>query len=238
MSSLIKLIIASILGLLITSCNVNFGVRGEGNVQTIERNLNGSYEQIEVSHGLDVYLTQGDTESISVQADENLHDIIKTEIEGDVLKIYAEENISYSEAQKVMVSFKTLSRISASSGSDVYSKNTFNIESIRLTTDSGSDMTINIKAKNIDCGSSSGSDLRLSGSATNLIANASSGSDIKAGDLTVETSRVTASSGADVIVNTTRELHASASSGGDIRYLGNPETVDKTDGVSRTVSQD
>lgn len=237
MTSVIKLVIASILGFFVTSCNMNFGLRGDGNVQTVERNLNGSFDEIEVSRGLDVYLTQNGSESISIQADENLHDIIKTEIEGDVLKIYAEENISYSEAQKVMVSFKSLSRISASSGSDVYSKNTFNLESIRLTTDSGSDMTLDINAKNIDCSSSSGSDLRLSGTATNLIASASSGSDIKAGDLTVETSRVKASSGADITVNTTRELHASASSGGDIKYLGNPETVDKTDGVSGTVSQ-
>lgn len=217
---------------------MNFGVRGNGNVQTVERILNGTYDEIEVSRGLDVYLTQGDSESISVQADENLHDIIKTQIEGNVLKIYVDENISFSEAQKIMVSFKTVSRISASSGSEVYSKNTINLESIRLVTDSGSDMTLNINAHSIDCSSSSGSDLRLSGTATNLIAEASSGSDIKAGDLKVETSRVKASSGADITVNTTKELHASTSSGGDIKYRGNPEKIEKDNGVSGTVSND
>lgn len=238
MTAIIKLVIASIIGLLFTSCNMNFGVRGNGNVQTVERPINGSYDEIEVSRGLDVYLTQSDTESITVQADENLHDIIKTKIEGNVLKIYAEDNINFSEAQKVMVSFKMVSKISASSGSDVYSKNTINTESIRLVTESGSDMTLEINAQSIDCSASSGSDLNLSGTGTNLIANASSGSDIKAGDLKVETSRVKAESGADITVNTSKELHASASSGGDIKYRGNPEKIEKTDNVSGSINND
>ncbi len=238
MTSVIKLIVASLLGLLFASCNIDFGVAGNGNVQTEQRTVNGSYNEIDISRGLDVYLTQDETESITVQADENLHDIIKTEIDGNVLKIYTEENISFSEAQKVMVSFRSVSKISASSGSDVYSTNTFNAESIRLVTESGSDMKLNINAQTIDCSSSSGSDLKLSGTAIHLMAEASSGSDINASDLNVERSRVKASSGADITVNTSKELHASASSGGDIKYRGNPEKVEKTDGVSGSVSED
>lgn len=238
MTTIIKLVITSILALFMTSCNLSFGVRGNGNVKTTERPVEGSFNEIEVSRGLDVYVTQADAESISVQADENLHDIINTKIEGNVLKIYADDNISFSEAQKVLVSFKTLSRISASSGSDVYSTNTLNTESIKLETASGSDMTLKIEAQDIHCDASSGSDLRLSGSATNLIANASSGSDIKAGDLMVSTSRVKASSGADITVNSSKELYASASSGGDVKYHGNPEIIEKTDGVSGSVYQD
>ncbi len=238
MTSVIKLVIASLLGLLFASCTMNFGVTGNGNVQTTQRTLNGSYDEIEVSHGLDVYLTQSDTESISVQADENLHDIIITKIEGNVLKIYADENINFSEAQKVMVNFKNISKISAASGSDVYSTNIFELESIQLVTSSGSDMTLDINAQSIDCSSSSGSDLKLSGTTTHLVAKASSGSDINASDLNAETSRVKASSGADIKVNTSRELYASASSGGDVRYRGNPGKIEKTDGVSVTIDED
>ena len=237
MTTVIKLVIASVLGLLMSSCNMNFGVKGNGNVTTAERTINGTYDQIEVSRGLDVYLTQGDSQSISVQADENLHDIIKTEIEGNVLKIYAEDNISYSEAQKVAVSFKNILKISASSGSDVYSTNTFNVDAIELNTDSGSDMKLSINARSIDCSSSSGSDLRLSGSATELIATASSGSDIDAYDLKAESSNVKASSGADIKVNTSKVLMAKASSGADISYKGNPEKVEKSDGVSGVIDQ-
>ena len=236
MTTIIKVFIAFILGLLMTSCNFVFGVRGNGKVQTIERTVNGTYNEIEVSRGLDVYLTQSDSESISVQADENLHDIIKTEIVGNVLKIYTKENINFSQVQKVMVSFKDVSKISAASGSDVYSTNKFHTETIQLVTESGSDMQLDINAKSIDCSSSSGSDLKLSGITTNLKAEASSGSDINASDLIAENSHVKATSGADIIVNTSNELVASANSGGDITYKGNPGKVEKKDGPSGSIN--
>lgn len=238
MTTIIKLVVASILAVVMSSCNINFGVKGNGHVKTVERTVTGTYDEIEVSRGLDVYLTQGDTESIKVQADENLHDIIKTKIEGNVLKIYAEENISFSEVQKVMVSFKNVSRISASSGSDVFSTNTFNTESIKLETASGSDMTLDINAKSIDCSASSGSDLKVSGSTINLIANASSGSDIDAKGLKAQTTHVEASSGADISVHTTKELYADANSGGDIKYSGNPSKIKKNDSVSGSINED
>jgi len=239
MTTVIKLVIASILSLLMTSCNVDFniGKNGNGNVKTTERSVNGSYDEIEISRGLDVYLTQSDNESISVQADENLHDIIITKVEGNVLKIYADENISFSEAQKVMVSFKNISKISASSGSDVYSENTIKADVLKLSTSSGSDMKLDINTQKVECSSASGSDLKLSGTTTSLSAEASSGSDIHAGDLKAETSRVKASSGSDIVVNTSRELYAKTSSGGDIKYSGNPSKVEKSDGVSHTVNQ-
>lgn len=222
--------------LTLMSCNFDsFGVKGNGNVQTVERELTEDFDEIVISRGLDVYLTQDETLHLAVEADENLHDIIMTKVENNVLKIYAEQNINYASSQKVMVSFKDVSRITSSSGSDVYSTNTFNLNDVELETSSGSDMELEINADVVECSASSGSDLRLSGSANKLYAKASSGSDIKAGNLTVKTSEAKASSGADIVVNASEELVAKASSGGDIKYYGNPEKVSKSDGVSGNV---
>ena len=73
--------------------------------------INEDFDEIKVSRGLDVYLTQSDNVSLRVQADENLHDIIMTEVENNVLRIYAEENISFASSRKVMVSFKDIQKI-------------------------------------------------------------------------------------------------------------------------------
>ncbi len=235
MTTITKVLVGLITGLLLVSCNLNIGVKGNGNVQTKTRTVNGSFDAIEVSRGLDVYLTQSENENITVQADENLHNIIKTEIEGGVLKIFSEKNISYSEARKVMVSFKDVTKISASSGSDVYGTNHFTISDLELSTSSGSDMTIKIDAETLDCSSSSGSDLTLTGKTESIKANASSGSTIDAKNLIASTTEASASSGADILVNTTKMLIAKASSGGDITYYGNPEKIEKTDGVSGSI---
>jgi hypothetical protein len=237
MTTLTKIIVTILLSILLMSCNfdMNFGVKGDGNVTTTNRELTGDFNAIEVSRGLDVYLTQGDTESIRVQADENLQDIIKVEVENGILNIYAEDNISSSASKKVMVNFKTLDRISASSGSDLVSTNIITADELKINTSSGSDVELEVEVEHLICESSSGSDITLSGIAHTFRAEANSGSDIKAAKLNAVTTRAEANSGADITVNTSKELTASANSGGDIKYYGNPDKVEKNDGPSGSI---
>ena len=236
MTTLTKLIVSTILALLLFSCefstNWNSGIKGDGNVITKERPVEGSFNEIHVSRGLDVYLTPADTDKIIIEADGNLHDIITTHIDNNVLKITAEENIGTASSKKVLVSFKNAHKIVATSGSDVYSTKTITTENLKLETNSGSDMNLDLNVNSLVCLATSGSDLELTGKVTNLDAEANSGSDIDAADLQAHTSNVKATSGASVSVNTSKELIASANSGGDVIYFGNPEKLEKTEGVS------
>ena len=241
MTTLTKIIVTTLLSLTLFSCNFdmnfNSGVRGNGNVETEERNINEAFTTIHAAEGLDVYLTQGDEESIAVEADENLHSLILTDIEDGVLKIHTKENIGKASAKKVLVNFKDISKIVSTSGSDVHSTNTISAEKLVLKSTSGSDMNLELNITELECKSTSGSDMRLSGQTKKLTAEATSGSDIKAGNLIAESSQVKATSGADITVNTSKELTAKASSGGDIKYYGNPEKVDKSGGVSGSVKK-
>jgi hypothetical protein len=239
MTTLIKIVVATILSLALVSCNfdinLNNGVKGNGNVITEERDITESFSTIKATEGLDVYLTQGNEESIAVEADENLNNIILTEIENGILKIHTKENIGKSSAKKIHVSFKDISSIISTSGSDVHSTNTISADELTIKTTSGSDMKLDVNTSFLICKSTSGSDLKLSGKTKNLNAEATSGSDIKAGNLEAQSCHVKANSGADVTVNTSVELTASASSGGDIKYYGNPEKVNKNDNVSGSI---
>ncbi|WP_242093160.1 head GIN domain-containing protein [Aestuariivivens sediminicola] len=239
MTTLIKIIVSTLTGVTLFSCNfdMNFGmgVRGNGDVVMKERIVHENFTTIKATEGLDVYLTQGTDESIVIEADENLHDLILTDIEDGVLKIHTKENIGYSKAKKVLVSFRDISQIISTSGSDVYSTNTINADNLNLRSTSGSDMKLDVNTSTLHCEATSGSDLKLSGKTNTLIAEATSGSDIKAGELFAESSEVKATSGADITINTSKQLTARASSGGDINYYGNPERVDKKDSSSGSI---
>ena len=229
MTTMIKIAAAITLTLMMLSCqmvsNIGPGVRGNGNVQTEVRQA-ASFNKIEVSNGLDLFLTQGTEESISIQADENLLEVIKTEVNGGILRIFAEENIRNAASRKVMVTFKNLDALTASSGSDALSNTQISVQDIRIKSSSGADIDLEITAQNIVASSSSGSDIYLKGSANSISADASSGSSIKAGELKVTDGTADASSGADVVIQVKGQLIASASSGGDVTYIGKPEHVD------------
>ncbi len=239
MTTLTKIIVTTLLSLLFFSCNfdIHLGVKGNGIVVEQTRTINDTFNSIEVSKGLDVYLTQSDTESVMVEADENLQDVIITEVEHHVLKIHTKQIIGKSTSKKVMVSFKNISKITSTSGSDVYSKTTITAENLELTSTNGSDMTLALDTNSLVCKSSNGSDMKLTGKTIKLMAEAANGSDIKASELMAEFSQVNAYSGSDITINTSKQLIAKASGGSDINYYGNPEKVEKNNGASGSIEK-
>jgi hypothetical protein len=200
----------------------------KGDRQT--RHISG-FHGVSVSSGIDLYLTQKNSEVVVVEADADDLDKIITTVEGGILKIYMKEkswfNLNMNNAhRKVYVSFKTLDKLDASAGSDVVSESQLKLDNLKIDASSGSDVKLELEANELSVDSSSGSDITLKGKVNFLQANASSGSDINANELTTRKCSASTSSGSDIRINVTDELNASASSGGDITYSGNPSKKD------------
>lgn len=225
--------------LILSSCNLNIstGENGNGNVVTEERNISEDFNEVRGSAGLDVYLTQGDENKILVEADENLHQYIETNIENGRLHVTTSHNIGNSKAKKVYVTFKQLNTIEASSGADVIGNSVIKSENLTLKSSSGADLNVEVFAKDLSAKSSSGADLEVSGKASSLMADASSGSELNAKELLVVTCNAEASSGAGVTVNVKEKLETHVSSGGDINYYGNPVSVNSNKSHSGSVNK-
>lgn len=229
MKQLAKYLPLSLLVLTLSACNLNIdigGVHGDGNVQAESRATPKTFTEIKAANGLDVFITQDDSYSVRVEADENLLELIRTEVEGSTLHIYTEKNIRVSTSKKVYVSLPVIEKIMASSGADIVTENgSLSVKDIGVKASSGSSIKLDVDANEIHSDCSSGADILLRGTAKTLYAEASSGSDIEAKELETESCEVRVSSGADVAVNTKKSLTAKASSGGSVKYKGNPEVV-------------
>lgn len=231
----LKFLSAGILAMLMTSCvfEGDWGqTRGNGNVVTETRDISEHFTGVRGSAGLDVYLEKGSETKVVVEADENLHDLIITEVNNGFLKIRTRSNISRAKAKKVYVTYTELDALEASSGADVIANSVVKAEKLSLSSSSGADLEVEIDAREVTASTSSGADLKVFGRAKYFTADASSGSDLNAKELSVQKCRAEATSGADITVNVREDLDARASSGGDIRYYGNPTSVNKKDGHS------
>ena len=234
MITLARIIAIAILSILVTSCDFNFssGIKGNRNVVSEERDADESFTTIKASEGLDVYITQASNASIEVEADENVISLIATDIDNGTLRIHTEKNIGRCKSKKVHVSVPNIEKIISTSGADVVSTSLIVSDNLEVKSTSGADVRIEVEAENIYCSTSSGADIKISGTARSLVAKASSGSDIEAKELEVKSCDASASSGADVTVNVSEKLIANSSSGGDVSYYGNPDTVSKNKSVS------
>ncbi len=197
----------------------------------------GDFTEIEVSHGINVYITMGNDNHLEVETNEDLMDKLVTEIRGDKLKIYFEGSFIWTKTANVYLDARTVHKISASGGSDVKGENELKTENLELRASGGSDIRLEIDVRNLEVDISGGSDVDLIGEANYIEANASGGSDLKAFDLITQTARLEASGGSDIKIFVEDELEARASSGSDIKYKGNPRNLDTRDSSGGDVSR-
>lgn len=224
MTTLARITIALILALLFSSCgfDIDFGSgeKGNGMVREENRTVNGDFNAVSASEGLDVFISQGGEFKILVEADENIIDLIATDLDDGTLKIHTRKNIGRA-TKNIHVTLPKIIALNASSGSDLSTIGPIHTEILDINVSSGADMEITeIKSDKINVDSSSGANIEITGETNTLYTNASSGSGIDAVDLRTDQCSADASSGANITVNVSESLIAEASSGGNIRHTG------------------
>lgn len=185
-----------------------------------------SFDEIKVSRGMNVYITQGNEFHVVVKADENLLDVIRTDVDNHTLKISTKENIRKASSKKVYVTLPKISGVTAVAGSNVFSENVLHSEQLDVTSSAGSNIKLEVDTGELSASASSGSNIKLEGKSKSFTGKASSGANIKAEELTAENCNAGASSGANLWITVTGNIDANASSGGNVIYFGQPKTSD------------
>ena len=203
-------------------CMFTETVYGDGNVESEIRKISG-FDGIKVSSGIDVFIKQGDAENLKVEADKNLHEVIKTEVKNNTLYIYSDENIRKAKAKNVYVLYKNLESIKISSSGDIKGVNTLETDNLDISLSSAGDLDLDVQAQQIYISISSSGDANIRGEAEYLKASLSSAGDLDAYDLKVKKCRINVSSAGNAKIYVTKDLDATATSAGDIYYMGDPE---------------
>jgi hypothetical protein len=123
------------------SCVVGYydSITGDGNVVKEVRNVS-DFTGIKVSSGIDVYLTQGQNTEVILEADQNLHEWITTEVVGSILHIKSEKNIRMAESKIVWVSCPVINLIDISSAGDVIGENMIITDKMDIDMSSAGDL--------------------------------------------------------------------------------------------------
>jgi Putative auto-transporter adhesin, head GIN domain len=123
---------------------------------------------------------------------------------------------------KVYVTYVLLEKISASSASNVFSEGVIKSGTLGISASSGASIEVKLESDVVNVEVSSAGDAVLEGKAKTVEIEASSAGVVDAYNLESEKVAATASSGGEARINVTHALDAHASSGGSIRYRGNP----------------
>jgi hypothetical protein len=204
---------------------------GKGEILTENRKVK-SFDAIEISSAFDIELTQGNTESLVIEAQENVMEHVRTEVIGNTLKIYIKGNLRKVKDLKAIISFKMIDRIELSGACDLQSMNKFELKDLELDLSGATEVNLNLDATTIRVDASGASEIHMDGNAMELELDISGASEINTLDLVVEDVFVDASGASDVKVFAKRELRVDASGATSVRYKGSPQVSLDASGAS------
>ena len=187
---------------------------GSGNLVTREEFIT-DFNSIDASTGFSVVISQSNTYSVLVTADDNVIDYVDVSKSGDTLNVRVDwGTILSSTILKVEITMPELSRLELSTGSQGLIED-FSSDMVSVVLSSGSQLTGHGETQTLDVNLSSGSQLDFS--------------DFRAQDVTI-----TLSGGSQATINVDGTLNADLSGGSQLSYIGDPtlENVETSGGSS------
>ena len=182
------------------------------------------YHGVEVSNAIDLYLSQGDVETVAVSAkDIKWRDRIVTEVVNGILRIRLEGKgwAVGNNKLKAYVSFTTLDQIKASGASDVYVDGVIAGGQLSLELSGASDFKGAVRVGSLLVDQSGASDAHITGVVSGKTTIRSSGaSDVKGYDLVTDDCDVHASGASDIRITINKELSADLSGASSVYYRG------------------
>jgi len=218
-------------------------VRGSGDVITEEREVNG-FEEIFVSGAGTFIITQGDSESLSIETDDNLMEYIETEVKGNILEIGFSDDIVLSEGKgrKVLepsdgfvfrISVIDL-RVISVSGAARFEIGKLKTDEFRIEFSGAGEINLDdLNARQLEVTVSGAGDIQLAGKVNTQDIILSGLGRYQAFDLESQDAAVTISGAGGAEVWATETLDVVISGAGDVKYFGSPTVNPEISGLGR-----
>lgn len=225
-----------LIALVLMACRVGFNIggrqiEGSGNVATETREIS-NVERVSLEFMGDLTIIQGDEESLTVEADDNLLQYIETDMRGRELVIYMEDEVNVDTKTPIHYTLrvKNLDRVSVS-GSGNVSAETFAADKLDLQISGSGNMRFDdLKANDLEVRISGSGNFDLVGSSEVQDVRITGSGNYRAENFQTTRSTVTVSGSGDVTVWADEALDVNITGVGNINYYGNPKVSQNISG--------
>lgn len=218
--------------LMITACDSDsFGPRiaGSGSVVTEVRTLD-IFDRIEVKGATNVVLRQEATQSVSVEADDNIVPIIRTEVRNGELLIDNTQNYRSSHPVTVYVSIPAISALRMRGSSDVLGATVWEGDALTVEVSGSGDVDLELYYDELATRITGSSDITLAGEVIEQTVSVTGSGNYRARALSSDECLIDVTGSGDGIVSVDRLLDVKVTGSGDVVYYGNPEVRSSVSG--------
>ncbi len=236
--------IGSILGLVLIMVLVIVGVsyfigRGSGNLTTETREVSG-FDRISLSGTGNLIITQGETESLSIEAEDNIVDKITTEVSGETLEISYKHRWPFwpvwpTKEVNLTITLKSLESVKIS-GSGSASCDNLVGDSLNIEISGSGKIDMAVELSELTSKISGTGEFIFSGTTETQSLEISGSGKYYARDLASKIADIKISGSGNAEVSAEEKLNVEISGSGNVKYLGSPSINQKISG-SGTVEE-
>jgi hypothetical protein len=208
--------------------------KGSGILKTEEREVSG-FDRISVDYPAKVLISQGDTETLKVEAEDNVLPGLKTEVKGNELRIYYKspdgKHVNATKMATITITVKELSSLECSSAGEA-TVSGLKSDDLSVSLSGAGNVKLNdIAIQKLSVNLSGAGSTVASGTADDLSVNISGFGGFNGKELQASTASVNISGAGSATVSAETTLNASISGAGSVNYYGSPEVSKQISGV-------
>lgn len=220
-----------ILGLLLlTACGLNY-VQGSGNVITEERDVSG-FNSVNMSGFGEVLITQSNTESLSIETDDNLMQYIDSEVRGNTLYLEFQERILPDPSGRITFRLNVIDLEALDlSGAGSFAIESLETPSLEITFDGAGNIDLDsLIADRVSTRVSGAGDISLTGEVGAQDVHIEGIGKYSASDLKSSQATVEIEGAGSVVIWVLDQLDLTIQGAGNVDYYGNPTVTQDVEG--------
>ncbi len=107
-----------------------------------------SFENLEVEDNIEIFLVKGETNALEIEADENLHEIIASDLNGGTLRLTTTKNVTSYKKLSVKVTYTDdLKMVTAKHESTINALSDIELDNITFKTSDYTKLFLNVKSR-------------------------------------------------------------------------------------------
>lgn len=237
MKTIKHFIFGSLMVLGATSCIDRLVIEGNGIINSEVREVS-SFTKVKSSGSFEVFIAQGNTTEVNVEAEQTILPYIETTVSGGTLLIDIEgwNSVINHRPMKVYVTTPSLTSVKMSGSGSIETELIETGEMELFVSGSGNILT-NLSADGVDAGVSGSGQIIISGDAADTKFSISGSGNIFANNLASENCRAFVSGSGNMRVFAVETLLADISGSGNVYYKGNPEIDFHVSGSGKVIRE-
>ncbi len=174
----------------------------------------------------DLFVTQGNTQKVRIEGDEDIVKDIDTYVRNGVLYIEYKGRWNRSHDQtRVYVTMKEINGLKLAGSGNIIGETPIATDELELGISGSGSIKLDVTATQINSGISGSGNIKLTGKTTDNNFKISGSGDVNTLDLKAENCAVQISGAGDAKIYVSKRLEVKVSGSGSIRYAGDPDKV-------------